>query len=349
MPPAITDPQTAGQLSFAPIRRIGEIVLRDTRDIPFVGLILTTSCIVLPSAVLQFLAPESLLLAAAHLALVAYFLGPMVLMLHNLSHRPALRPRFAFLRHYLNWILLPLFGLTPNTYYAHHIGMHHPENNLQKDLSCTMRYQRDSLIDFGRYFLRFLIRTPVELPLYLLKRRSRKLFWRASVGEAAYYVVVLGGLHLNWRATLVVGVLPFLIARLGMMAGNWAQHAFVDPRHPGNTYRSSITCINTSYNRRCFNDGYHIGHHLSPNRHWTEMPADFLANWQQYRDEKALVFDRLDYFMIWACLMGKRYKTLARHVVDLEDFARTQEEIVSLLKERTRRFKAQPRPIAGLA
>jgi fatty acid desaturase len=81
-----------------------------------------------------------------------------------------------------------------------------------------------------------------------------------------------------------------------MMTGNWAQHAFIDPANPGNIYKNSITCINTVYNKQCFNDGYHIGHHLRPALHWTEMPNNFLQNIEEYKQNDVVIFTGLDYF-----------------------------------------------------
>ena len=73
-----------------------------------------------------------------------------------------------------------------------------------------------------------------------------------------------------------------------MMAGNWGQHAFVDQETPENNYRNSLTCINSRYNKQAFNDGYHIGHHLRPGMHWTEMSVDFKANIEEYAKEKGI-------------------------------------------------------------
>jgi fatty acid desaturase len=120
-----------------------------------------------------------------------------------------------------------------------------------------------------------------------------------------------------------------------MMAGNWAQHAFIDPADPLNDRKSSIVCINTRYNQRCFNDGYHIGHHEKPNLHWSEMPRDFLAKRELYAREGAVVFEGIDYFQVWALLMTKRYDVLARRFVELGDAPRTEREIVALLRHRT--------------
>jgi hypothetical protein len=120
-----------------------------------------------------------------------------------------------------------------------------------------------------------------------------------------------------------------------MMAGNWGQHAFVDQAAPENSYRNSITCINTGYNRRCFNDGYHIGHHVKATRHWTEMPQDFLANVETYAKEGAIVFEGIDFFGVWVCLMLKRYDWLARRYVSLDGVKRSEDEVVALLKKGT--------------
>jgi hypothetical protein len=143
-----------------------------------------------------------------------------------------------------------------------------------------------------------------------------------------------------------------------MMAGNWAQHAFVDPASPANNYRNSITCINCSYNRRCFNDGYHIGHHLKSTRHWTEMPEEFARNVRIYEREGALVFSGIDFFGVWLCLMTKRYDVLARRVVSLGESsehgragASSEEasEIVKVMKGRARWTKPRALPVDTMA
>jgi hypothetical protein len=123
-----------------------------------------------------------------------------------------------------------------------------------------------------------------------------------------------------------------------MMMGNWSQHAFISQTDPENDYKNSITCINTGYNSQCFNDGYHIGHHANPNMHWTDMPGDFLANRQKYIDNDAVVFDGIDYNQIWFYLMTRNYKKLAKHFVNLGDRYKNEEEFISFLKSRTKKF-----------
>ena len=48
------------------------------------------------------------------------------------------------------------------------------------------------------------------------------------------------------------------------------------------------------------------------------MPGDFLDKKQQMIDADSMVFEKLDYFMIWALLMLKRYRYLTKFVVQLD-------------------------------
>jgi fatty acid desaturase len=319
--------------------RIAERFICDRRDLPFLGLTAVLSATVIPTGVVLFLPGEfRWWLAALHLALVVYFLGPFILMLHNTSHRRLFRRPWGWMNHYIPWVLGPFFGESPETYFGHHVGMHHPENNLEDDLSSTMHYQRDSAIDFLRYFFRFFFFGLVELTGYFARKKRRALMIRVALGELLFYAVVVALFFYAWRAALVVFLVPFLVTRFAMMAGNWGQHAFIDGASPENNYRNSITCINSAYNRRCFNDGYHIGHHLKATRHWTEMPEDFQRNVRTYEAEGAFVFSGLDFFNVWLALMLRRYDWLARRLVQLGETPRSYEDDMALLRRRTRRI-----------
>jgi len=122
------------------------------------------------------------------------------------------------------------------------------------------------------------------------------------------------------------------------MAGNWGQHAFIGREDPSNRYLNSITCVNSLYNRTCFNDGYHIGHHLKPTMHWTDLPLEFQKNIDKYRENKAIIFEKVDFFIVWFFLMTKQYGALANHFVDIRGEYNSKEEIVAFLKTRTAPF-----------
>ena len=316
--------------------RIALRFIHDGRDLRFLKLMALLTVTVVPSGVVLFL-PGAFRwwLGVAHLALVLYFLGPFVLMLHNTSHRTLFRRPWQWMNHYIPWVLGPFFGESPGTYFADHVGMHHPENNLEGDLSSTLPYVRDSFAEFLRYFLRFFFCVIFEITLYLRRKRRRALMVHALTGEVLLAGAVAGLMLVNARATLIAFVVPLVLTRFLMMAGNWGQHAFVDRAAPENCYRNSITCINTGYNARCFNDGYHIGHHLKPTRHWTEMPQDFWRHRQTYQAEGAIVFSGIDFFGVWLLLMFKRYDRLAGHVVPLDGARPATADIVALLRSRT--------------
>lgn len=175
----------------------------------------------------------------------------------------------------------------------------------------------------------------LELSFYFRKKKRNNFAFRVLAGEAIAIAIVIFVCIYNIKAALTIFIVPIIFTRFSMMAGNWAQHAFINPDNPANVYTNSITCINTGYNKKCFNDGYHIGHHLRPSLHWTDMPNDFLQNIEKYRQNEAVVFNGLDYFQIWFLLMIKNYSYLSKKFVPLTENIASTNEIKSFLKSRT--------------
>lgn len=131
---------------------------------PFVRLCLVICLTTIPAAIYFFITDEfNWWLAILYFAYNSIFLmGPYILMLHNTSHSLFFKRKYNLLNKMVHWIIGPFFGETPESYYAHHLGMHHPENNLPDDLSCTMNYKRDSFIEFMKYFLQFLKKNRIK-------------------------------------------------------------------------------------------------------------------------------------------------------------------------------------------
>jgi len=219
--------------------------------------------------------------------------------------------------------------------------MHHVEGNGPKDLSCTMYYQRDSWVDFLKYFGRFLFFVTFEIVVYFCGKAQYDYAALAVCGEVSYHFAGVSLLKYDMRVGMVLYLLPFLIARFGMMSGNWVQHAFVDQQHPDNDYMSSITCIDTPYNWLCFNDGYHTSHHLHPRRHWTEHPGHLVEREKDYHKNTAIVFKGLDYLQIWFYLMTQNYSKLAQHYVCLNGEMKSEKDIISLFKARLQKFESK--------
>lgn len=334
--PTLTDPRPTSESLEPKSGRWFLKFINDPRDMPFIWLCLQMTFILIPVAVILYVPGvfRWWMMPLYWMLLFGAFFDRYILMLHNTSHRRLFKREYKIWNNYIPWILGPFCGETPETYYAHHILMHHAEENLKDDLSTTMPYQRDSFIDFMKYFLDFMFLSMFKLTQYHLKKNRGHVARMLVLGELSFVLLCVGLSFVNAWATLTVFVVPFLLCRFLMMAGNWGQHAFIDPNDPGNPYRSATTFINARYNRRCFNDGYHIGHHVMGNRHWLEMPDDFLNDNAKYQEHDAMVFDGLDNFTLWFCLMTRQYKTLAKRFVDLSPNKRSEAEIIALMKSR---------------
>jgi fatty acid desaturase len=260
-------------------------------------------------------------------------------------HSPPFKKEWGFLNNYLPWILGPLFGIPSALYVSHHIMMHHADDNLPVDRSSTMRFQRDSFVDFLRYMFRFMFAVSFDLVAYHRGKNRRKGVEKAIVGEGCMLVAIIALTVINWRASLFVAILPSLLMRFFMMVGNWGNHAFIDPKAPENLYRNSCNIINTFHNKRNFNDGYHIIHHVHSTLHWSELPAEFDSNIDVYAREDALVFERINYFAVWFLVVTRNLEKLATYVVHLPGGPkRSHAEIVTMLRERV-----QPIRITGQA
>lgn len=218
------------------------------------------------------------------------------------------------------------------------------------DKSSTLQYQRDSLFDFCRYWLRFQFIGKVELLQYLVSHGRDKLWRRLLLGEALHKGFLLVLVWIDWRAALMVVVLPYLIVRWGLMMGNWGQHAFVDPADPNDPYRNSVTLVNCPYNHKMYNDGYHCAHHVKANTHWAEAPLRFEANLDVYAERNAVVFDGIRGFQaLWVLLMLRRYDVLARHLVQWGDTPMSMDDRVAFLKARLAPVPAPAEvPVGGL-
>jgi fatty acid desaturase len=343
--PILTDPEFTQPEKYSAFDSFWLKLIRDERDLPFIHLTLQITFVLTTLGALMYMPFIQgwlwWVVAAAYFYFNnMVFKGPFGLMLHCTSHRPWFIQKLKLANYYLPWYVGLFFGQTPETYACHHIGMHHRENNLEGDLSSTIHYQRDSLKDFMKYFLNFFIWGVIPLVFYFRQRKQYNLSWKVIRGEVFFIVMCVGLCFVNWAATFMVFILPFLLSRLIMMMGNWAQHSFVDAADPGNEYKNSITCINSKYNKKCWNDGYHISHHIRPAMHWTEHPAHLRNNVKEYVANKALVFEGIEFLSVWKSLMAKKYDFLADHLVNFDGLFKNREEAIEVMKQRTTKIPA---------
>ncbi|MBI1341581.1 MAG: fatty acid desaturase [Terrimonas sp.] len=339
----ITDPVYIQKEQYSSYEKFWLKFINDKRDLPFIHLLTTIHLLVIPYAILLFtplLSGWYWWLAAIPYFYISqfYFKGPFGLMLHCHCHRKCYKKPYQFFFKYMVWFICPFFGHTPESYFGHHMGMHHVENNMPDDTSSTMGYQRDSARAFIKYWLAFLFSGVAATFVYLFKRKRKKLYIPFSVGEISFFIVCIALCFVNFKATMVIFFIPLLFARLVMMLGNWTQHAFIDAEDPENLYTSSINCINTVYNHKCWNDGYHVVHHTRPGAHYTEHPSIFLSQQEEMTKNKTLVFDGIHYLHVFAYLLTKRYDKLAENLVNINNMFANSEEAITLMKARTRKI-----------
>ncbi|CRG88400.1 Maturase K [Talaromyces islandicus] len=300
-----------------------------------------------PSALLlyrHFTYPHAVL----HWLMQSYYVGTYTLMMHQHIHMGGILSKNSFLLRLFDtvfpYITNPLMGHTWNSYYYHHIKHHHVEGNGPDDLSSTLRYQRDSLPDFLHYVLRFMFLVWIELPMYFFRKGKYALGLKAFFWDTSCYLTIAAlYAFVNPRATVFAFILPLAMLRVGLMVGNWGQHALVDEDDPTSDLRSSITLIDVASNRFCYNDGYHTSHHLNPRRHWRDHPLALLRAKPKYQTERALIFKNIDYIMITVKLLQKDYMHLAKCLVPIGDaqIQMSLEERAAMLRTKTRRFSEE--------
>lgn len=339
----LTDPVYHEPKSFSRYENFWLKYLNDKRDLPFIHLLTAIHILVIPVAIFLYTPVLNgwywwLLYIPYFYVSQMYFKGRFGLMLHCISHRKPFKKGYVGFYNYVIWFVCPFFGHTPETYFVHHIGMHHVENNMPDDTSSTLAYNRDSPGGFLKYVGRFLLMGFVDIFMYMFNRKRKKLYMRLTYGEMAFYLFCTGMCFVNLKATLFIFIIPFVFARVVMMLGNWAQHSFIDKTNPEDNYTSAINCINTKYNKMCWNDGYHTIHHLRPAMHYTDIPGEFLKLQHEFAEKKSLVFDGIHYLHIFVWLMTKRYDKLADNLVNIDNTFSSRDEAIALMKERTRKI-----------
>ncbi|KAK0778866.1 hypothetical protein LTR02_016148 [Friedmanniomyces endolithicus] len=320
-------PEPINHYIIRPYARLAMRIVRHPTDVVFLTHLLLYSTVNLGSAMYMMFYHFTYLHGVAHAVYTLWCAGSFTLMMHNHIHNNGV------LKKEWRW-LDATFPCSPPLIPKPSSG---PD-----DLSTTIRYQRDDIFHFLHYIGRFLLLIWAELPLYFYRKGKPNLALRALVSELASYAFLYYMTALNPRAATFAFLIPFVQMRIGLMIGNWGQHALVDELEPDSDFRSSITLVDVPSNRFCFNDGYHTAHHLNPLRHWREQPVHFLQSKEAYRDGRALVFHNIDYLMLTFTLLRKDYLHLADSLVPMgEQIGMSREEVAEMLRSKTRQFSEE--------
>ncbi|MBP9105003.1 MAG: fatty acid desaturase, partial [Chitinophagaceae bacterium] len=179
----LTDPVYTEPEKFTRYEKFWLKYINDKRDLPFIHLLTAIHIFVIPAAIILYTPLLQgwywwLLYIPYFYVSQMYFKGRFGLMLHCISHRKLFAKGYTWLYNYTIWFVCPFFGHTPETYFVHHMAMHHVENNQEDDASSTLKYKRDSLLDFLKYVGRFLVMGFVDTFMYLFSRKRKKLYMR---------------------------------------------------------------------------------------------------------------------------------------------------------------------------
>lgn len=239
-------PPILDKLLLRPYIRIARSLVRVETDVIMLTHLLLYVFTSIPSAVFLFY-NFTWIHGILHFLMQFSYMGTYTLMMHQHIHmRGILHKNLALFDHLFPYILDPLMGHTWNSYFYHHVKHHHIEGNGPNDLSSTIRYQRDSVLHFLHYTGRFFFFIWAELPYYFIRKGRISLAFKAAFWELSTYASLYALYCINPRATVFVFLIPLFLLRLGLMAGNWGQHAFVDADEPDSDYRSSITLIDVA-------------------------------------------------------------------------------------------------------
>jgi hypothetical protein len=337
----VQPPFGLNQRLLSPYIRWARSIVRNQNDVIMMTHLILYFTTSVPSALILLYVKFNYIHGILHSLMQVWYAGTYTLMMHQHIHmRGILAKSYSWFDHAFPYITDPLHGHTWNSYYHHHVKHHHIEGNGPDDLSSTIRLQRDSVLDFLYYVGRFFFLVWLDLPLYFIRKGRTTMAMKTAFFELGNYAFIyLMARYVSFRATLFVFMIPLLMMRIGLIIGNWGQHAFIDDVDPDSDFRSSITLIDVASNRYCFNDGYHTSHHLNPRRHWRDHPISFLQQKDIYAKENALVFRNIDYLMITFKLLAKDYTYLAKCLVPIGDqIGMTIPEIAALLETKTRRF-----------
>ena len=72
---------------------------------------------------------------------------------------------------------------------------------------------------------------------------------RTAISELSSYVIIYLLARYNTRATVFVLIIPLIQMRIGMMVGNWGQHALVDESEPDSDFRYECEADQSAVNR----------------------------------------------------------------------------------------------------